>query len=83
MSSRLVDRISPDYVRPMCPDCGQTMSFVHLNRGGSDYVCLPCTFGSADDWCRPGSNDAPMGNHEASWILRNTKGNERKEKTDD
>lgn len=76
----LVDRIRPDYVRPACAACGQTLTFVHFNQGGSRYACLPCELGSLNpgaDWCVPGSNEAPVGAHEASWIIRNTEGNER------
>lgn len=74
---RLVDRIRPDYVRPTCPECGQTMQFVHFNGEGSRYACLPCELGcEGEDWCRPGTNDGSIGAAEASWIIRNTQGNE-------
>ena len=75
----LVDRIRPDYTRPKCPECRETLSFVHFH-DGCRYACLPCEFGADNpgaDWCSPGADDAPMGNCEASWIIRNTKGNDR------
>lgn len=78
--SALVDRIRPDYQRPKCPDCGEMLGFICLNPSGCRYACLPCEFGPLNpgaDWCTPGSDDAPIGNHEASWIIRTTAGNER------
>lgn len=71
--STLVDRISPDYVRPTCAVRGHTMDFVHFHGEGSRYCCLPCEFGVK---YQHGRSDYPMTAAEASWIIRNTSGNE-------
>lgn len=72
-SQRLGARIRPDYVRPVCESCGKTLVFTHINPEGSRYACLACEF----DWDYASGGEAyPMTNHEASWIIRNTTGNE-------
>lgn len=72
----LVDRISPNYVRPKCASCGRTLAFVHFNPSGSRYACLPCELGPEYE-DMTGTDDYRMTASEASWIIRNTEGNER------
>lgn len=63
----LKDRIPADYVRPKCPRCHRTLSFVHVKPGGSRYACLPCDMGLKD---MPSDPNTPISNSEASWIIR-------------
>ena len=69
--SAIIDRIRPDYKRPRCAQCGQAMDFIHESPGGSRYACVACEF-----WMVPLGDEAAMSPSEASWIIRNTEGNE-------